>query len=248
MNQYKKELIEVAKRHKLNLSDFDNHPKIVICEPCMPYIPDPWNGILVLAEAQNLSETNHEYVDYLQSIKEIERILRLYKSVKTDLSQYAEGVKPWDDNYPQLALLSINQNITLSEIAVGNAVPWSAVKKNRNLNPTDEMKEKAIDFWIDMFKAWRKIQDFNCIITLGKVAQDIMEKADVGDKCFPLRLPSPHLSLASCLFEKNDLLERYPEVCRATVQLQLNEKSTQNMIFFACHAVSRSKNNDFFNR
>ena len=37
---------------------------VVIPEPYVPFVPDDWNGILVLAESQNLSQTsNGEYVD-----------------------------------------------------------------------------------------------------------------------------------------------------------------------------------------
>ena len=42
---------------------------VVIEEPYIPYIPDKWNYVLVLAESQNLSSRNSDYVQELLATK-----------------------------------------------------------------------------------------------------------------------------------------------------------------------------------
>ena len=50
------QMIQVCKRHIL-----PQHVHAVVPEPYIPYIPDKWNAMLVLAEAQNLSSGSFEY-------------------------------------------------------------------------------------------------------------------------------------------------------------------------------------------
>ena len=52
-------------------------PDLVLSEPYVPYVPADWNGILVLAEAQNLSRGNQEYAARLRGLPPRERVLRL---------------------------------------------------------------------------------------------------------------------------------------------------------------------------
>jgi hypothetical protein len=63
---------------------------VVIPEPYVPRIPNEWNRILLLAESQNLSQTNSEYVNHLRKMTTQERIFRL--DGDSDI-----GVYPWDD-------------------------------------------------------------------------------------------------------------------------------------------------------
>ncbi len=50
---------------------------VVIKEPYIPYVPKNWNGMIVLAESQNLSSTNEGYVQSLKSKNADKRINRL---------------------------------------------------------------------------------------------------------------------------------------------------------------------------
>ena len=60
-------------------------------EPYIPFIPSNWNGIIVLAESQNLSSTNEDYVQYLNSLSISERMKRL------SLGYDSIGVDPCDE-------------------------------------------------------------------------------------------------------------------------------------------------------
>lgn len=66
-------LLDVCRRNIL-----DNEQLAVVPEPYIPYVPESWNGLLVLAEAQNLSEaTNSRYRAVLLGMGADERMQRL---------------------------------------------------------------------------------------------------------------------------------------------------------------------------
>lgn len=71
---------------------FENDYKPVFLEPYIPYIPKKWNGILVLAEAQNLAKSNKDYVDILNKMGMNRRIKRLYEAIKTEKRV---RIQPW---------------------------------------------------------------------------------------------------------------------------------------------------------
>jgi hypothetical protein len=64
------ELISICENHTLPLTI-----NAVVKEPYIPYLPEKWNRILVVAEAQNLSDTN--YVNGLINAPIETRIRRL---------------------------------------------------------------------------------------------------------------------------------------------------------------------------
>ena len=223
----KKKLIEICENYKLE----DNIA--VIPEPYIPYIPENWNGILVLAESQNLSKNNQNYVDKLKAESTNERILRLNKN-KNDI-----GVYPWDDGSLKLAIES-SLKVKATETSVSNAVLWSQRSQTgANKNPSGIINKLSIEIWNEFLE----ILNPKIVIITGKIAKEIIDKTGWKGKKVVLRLPSRNaMSRVSGMFNKNDLLERYPEV-KEVVEKNENwiKDYTLNKIFFACHAVSLLK-------
>ena len=209
---------------------------VIFPEPYLPYVPAKWNGVLVLAEAQNLGNPEAGHVLWLEGLPPEERIKRLYiaHSLGQDL-----GVGPWDNGITKLALKAMTPNLCLNKVAVSNAVPWSCRGEGvANVNPTAEMKDMAVDFWRELFAIWRP--ELKALILLGKVASDVMTRTGAGDDALELRLPVPQNLYRSCgMFDQGDLLTRFPEVRRAADELGVTPNLSE--VFFACHAVSLGK-------
>ena len=209
-------------------------PPTVIGEPYIPYVPPQWNGVLVLAEAQNLSATSQGYVDDLRSMSETDRMRRLDIDPDSGL-----GIQPWDDGHLPFALLAAYPEHETKTYAVSNAVPWSVrTAKSTNANPTPELRARAVEFW----KAVLPILKPDTIVTAGKVAREVLDSAWEGPT-LPLRLPSPiALNRVSGMFDADDLLRRFKEVrTAAKAAPKLLEGYRTNKIFYACHAVSLTK-------
>lgn len=131
--------IKVCERH--NLPD---RFRSVIPEPYAPFIPRNWNGILILAEAQNLSKRSQEYRNKLQ---------------------------PWDNGALKLAALAMFPKESLEGFGVSNAVPWSIVKDNdSNKNPTDSLERRARGFWLEVLPILKPKK----IICAGRVASRVI--------------------------------------------------------------------------
>lgn len=245
----REKMLEICSRFTLNENDQESE-KVVIPEPYIPYIPDDWNGILILAEAQNLGKKSGEYIAKLDTLEK--RKLRLYPVEKKGAAQDLNdiGVEPWDDGHLKVALLAIHPSINLSQAAVGNAVPWSRKEKGANLSPTPALKNRAKEFWSEIFKFLdAEIADgigLRSIIASGKPAAEIMEKAGKKDNCLELRSASPnYLNRIQGMFDSEELLTRYPEVEDAYNQWKRSssyrphsDKLKASVIFYACHAVS----------
>jgi len=201
---------------------------VIIPEPYVPFVPEKWNGILVLAESQHLAGDN-KYVEWLRKRSSDQRMQRMG-------SQDGDcvGVGPWDNGVVKLALKALLPDIELAQVAVGNAVPWSRCDGNKNANPSKEMQLAAVGFWRDLLEVWRP--EFRMVLPLGKIAREVAAKVEMANR-IPLRLPSPNNINRICgMFDKDDLLGRYPEVRRAGQELGI-ELELSN-VFFACHAVS----------
>ena len=226
----KKKLIEISKKYKLE------EDIAVISEPYIPYIPENWNGVLVLAESQNLSKNNQGYVEKLKKLSSDKRIVRLYENENNI------GVYPWDDGSLKLAIESALK-IKAKETAVSNAVLWSQRSDTgANKNPGDKIKKRSIKIWDEFLK----ILDPKLIIVAGKVASNIINKTNWQGKKIALRLPSKNaMSRISGMFNSNDLLERFPEV-REIAEKNENwiKNYRSNKVFYACHAVSLLKEHD----
>jgi hypothetical protein len=225
-------IIEILKKFRIrNLLDED-HPTIVFPEPYLPYIPKNWNGILVLAEAQNLALRSQSYIDRLQLMSIEDQINRLIDP--DDL-----GVEPWDNGHIKLAVKALYPKIDIYEVGIGNAVPWSARENRRNVNPTNEMLKYSIRYWDVLFDKWELLKDLKQIIVCGAKARYVIRNS-INNADLELRLPSPNAIGRVCgMFEKKDLLNRYPEVLNAMKALSIQEEELGlSQVFFACHAVS----------
>ena len=234
IHELRKNLIDLCKsfKHEWNSS-------IIVETPYIPYIPENWNGYLVLAEAQNLNYG--AYADYTDA----QKICRLYPD-QDSLKCYTVNdsfpkldIYPWDDGSIPLALKAA-LDLNPYETAVCNACFWSQRKGGANDNPNEEMRQQSIELW----KAMWSILDSNVkhVITCGSIAASIFDFAK--EKRMKLRLPSKTaMSRVSGMFKKEDLLMRYPEVKKAYDEL-FNDNEVPfalNKIFFACHAVSSLK-------
>lgn len=199
--------------------------------PYIPFVPQNWNGCLVLAEAQNHSKKNDEYLSWLKKLSSEGKMLRLYRRGKN------LGCQPWDDGSLKFALACISDDEP-ERWAVCNAVLWSRrSSSDSNENPSEVMKENSIKLWtryLDVLKPkW--------IVAAGKVAREVIENTGYKGKRLDLLLPSPRiLQPVSNLFDTDDLLKRYRKVASKLEKYEmLLEESTRKIkILYACHAVS----------
>ncbi len=222
-----KQLIEICKNYYIE------NEIAVIAEPYIPFIPENWNGILVLAESQNLSKANQSYVKELRKDSPYDRLIRLYKNTKFI------GVYPWDDGSLKLAIesaLKVNAN----ETAVSNAVLWSQRSgSGANKNPERIIQELSTEIWNEFLY----ILNPELVILAGKIAQEVINRTKWKGNKKALRLSSRNaMSRISGMFDKNDLLKRYPEVREVAEKNKSWIKDySLNKIFYACHAVSLLK-------
>jgi len=203
---------------------------VVIGEGYIPYIPEDWNGVLVLAESQNLSKQNEEYVEWLQSLMPLERMDRLEKH------KNGIGVYPWDDGSLKLAVESA-LGVKACQTAISNAVLWSQRSNaGANVNPSDSLRSFSIPIWKDFLE----ILQPRIILTAGKQAENIIRKSGWLGKHIKLRLPAKTaMSRVSGMFKAEDLLRRYPEVNKVVIKNPAwVDEYKENKIFFACHAIS----------
>jgi hypothetical protein len=219
------QMLEICKRHLVSDS-----VDVVIPEPYIPYIPDNWNGILVLAEAQNLSKSSKNYVEYLKNSSAETKFSRLKNPDNL-------GIGPWDDGSLKLAIHAAFNEMP-QNTAVSNAVLWSQITaEGNNANPSDMLVDHAVNFWNDMLS----LISPRHVISCGKKAHRVIDSIKSGAwKRHRLSLPSPNLlSRISYMFSETDLLQRYPEV-KNTIDIfpELVSKNRRNKIFYACHAVS----------
>src|SRR5262245_34630412 len=107
---------------------------VVVPEPYFPLVPESWNGLLVVAEAQNLaSET--AYRSWLLAQAPEGRFRRLYRG-------NGVGIQPWDDGSLKLAIHAA-LDMRPEETAVSNAVPWSQRQSGgQNENPGEWLIEQ----------------------------------------------------------------------------------------------------------
>ena len=222
-------LIEACRKH-MPPDNID----VVIKEPYIPYFPDKWNDILVLAESQNLSNSNSQYVENLKSLSSTDRLCRLRGPLNI-------GIQPWDDGSLKLAV-EASFNKRAENTAVSNAILWSQVDEfGNNKNPSNDLITLSINLWADILQ----LIEPHYIITCGNYAHQVIGKINQMLKGswenVQLRLPSrTAMSRISNMFPEKDLLFRYPEVNEVTQKHQewLEGGYRQNKIFFACHAVS----------
>lgn len=213
---------------------------VVVDIPYIPYIPENWNGVLVVAEAQNLD------IGAYANCSDNQKICRLYPDNDCTRNYAVNGsfskmdVKPWEDGSIPLALKAA-LDLNPYETAVCNACLWSRREGYANANPNEEMQDQSRKLWKEMWGALEPHIEW--VVTCGAIAASVFDFA--AEKRKKLRLPSPNaMSRISGMFRKDDLLKRYPEVKSAYEEMQLSENEIsyeQNKIFYACHAVSLLK-------
>lgn len=205
----------------------------VFAEPYYPHLPENWNGILVLAEAQNLSDPDGAYVRQLAALSPDDRIRRL------NLGD-GQGVMPWQDGSLPLGLSALWPAEPMAAYAYSNAVPWSLREApGRNQNPDKILTEQAKSFWADSFAVLKP----RLVVASGSIARGVVAATFKGP-VLNVRLPSPNaMARVAGLFDPDDLLHRFPEVTQALERLPwIRERSyLNNKIFFACHVLSVGK-------
>jgi hypothetical protein len=145
-----------------------NNVKATVREPYIPFIPEHWNGVLILAEAQNHGKAvklrdGTLFLDWLMSLSSIKRMQRLYHN--PDYPKLGNiGIQPWDDGTLKIAVEAA-LNINADETAVSNACLWSA--------PSEELKECSVRVWTDMLKILKPKK----IVTAGSIANEIIVRA-----------------------------------------------------------------------
>jgi hypothetical protein len=72
----KNDLLSICRKAGRSLSG------MVLAEPYIPFVPDEWNGILILSEAQNLGKLFGAHVGLLRDRSPEERLRRLYPEVR----------------------------------------------------------------------------------------------------------------------------------------------------------------------
>ena len=209
-------------------------PKVVIEEAYIPYIPRNWNQILMLAENQNLSASNEEYVDKLRKLDSNDRMRRL------GLFGNEIGVYPWDDGSLKLAIEAAF-GVEAKETAVSNAVLWSQRKPdnpNKDAHPDSNLQRLSSDLWRDFLN----ILNPKLVICSGKIAYEVIRKAGWNEKKIKkLWLASQRvISPVSWVYDEDDLLRRYPEIKKVlNIHPELGKgNNRKNKVFFAYHAVS----------
>ena len=234
--QLRQKLVQIC----LDYGAYQGSTEVVVDIPYIPYIPENWNDVLVVAEAQNLD------VGFYANCSDEQKICRLYPDYDHTQSYAVNGsfpildVKPWEDGSIPLALKAA-LNLDPYKTAVCNACLWSRRDGNANANPNEEMQKQSRELWKEM---WTNLAPFvSKVVCCRTIASAIFDFA--GEKLKELRHPSPKaMSQISGMFETVDLLNRYPEVKNAYQELggdDIFETSKQNKIFFACHTVSLLK-------
>lgn len=226
------EMVSLCLRHTIPADG----PEVVVQEPYLPHVPRGWDGMLVLAEAQNLAKDGGLYVRELLQQSPERRTWRL----QDGHSETAIGVAPWDDSHLKLAVEAAF-GAEPSAVAVSNAVPWSQVSESgTNRNPEPALAQLAVRFWEQLLPLLRPRH----IVTAGKTAREVIARVshEAWDGRWTKLAPpfSMYLSRLSGLFDQDDLIARFPEV-RAVLERRpeyLALPNLRNRVLFACHAVS----------
>ncbi|PWJ61957.1 hypothetical protein SAMN05720473_11334 [Fibrobacter sp. UWB15] len=239
IQELRQSLVDICQNGRYNGST-----AVVESIPYIPYIPENWNGILVVAEAQNMSEKLYK------NCTELQKICRLYPDKDCSKNHDASkglfpelDVGPWEDGSIPLALKAAIKKFDPFKTAICNACLWSLRDGDKNVNPNKEMRELSKELWRKMLPALGST--VKQIICCGSVAASIFDFEEAKSKRTCLRLPSPNaMSRVSGMFREEDLFERYPEVKNVFAEFK-DTTHRQNKIFYACHAVSILKRDSF---
>ena len=218
---------------------------VVFQEPFVPYIPDAWNGVLVLAVAQNLSTAGQvvvrEYSTYLKNRTPTGRYWRLYpdKNQGSPLVRAqpdAFGIGPWDRKETQVVVSCLGYDPR--HTAVSNGVPWSCrTASGCDSAPTPDMRDAAFEFWCEVFKVWRPAR----VITFGRIPEAIVQRAGLADRCLYVPFPAGG-ALGRCLksLDVQQTLKAYPVIRHGFETLGLTDESdwaTRRMVYLSKYAI-----------
>ncbi len=167
---------------------------VVVKEPYIPYIPGSWNGVLVLAIAQNQSLVQRilsEYCDYLDDLSPEARYWRLRPDRNPNnplVRRQADalGIGPWDDESMGVKMAVMCLGLCPQETAVSNAVPWSRRTEDNKDSPPAGVQHEAISFWRSVFGVWRPER----IVAVGRPAEDVVRRAGMAERCIYVPFPS----------------------------------------------------------
>ena len=199
-------LFEVCSRH--HLATWQGR-QVVIPEPYIPHFPVDgvqWNGVLVLAEAQNLANTDYDYPGRLQRARAEGNREALWNRLNLSWSRFPEpfatpadgihrdvAIRPWQNGVIPFVVASLAElgrggaaNVlrtgdplaAVGSVMVSNAVPWSRVDAGANVNPGGEEVGRAAEFWAELLPALdRYAGEVKLLLAFGKTAERVMQRA-----------------------------------------------------------------------
>jgi hypothetical protein len=257
ITELREELVSVCEKAKVDLSEQDN---LAIKTPYIPYIPDPWNGCLVLCEAQNLSDTNKDfrqkYIDAENKDNFPELIRRLYPSKNFGVEVDNLGIGPWDDGRVKVAL-ACAFDIDWKKTGVSNAVLWSAYSKKRNYTPNSVMLKKSIPIWKAMLDILQQ-NGLTRVITCGSVARNLIDNLpqltsiEITRLCFPaMRVIKNRKRQPGIIIESKDIILNKYEIIKRKLESpvwgentikELNKSEIKDIaVVYACYAIQKAK-------
>jgi hypothetical protein len=186
----------------------------VIQEPYVPHFPnhpEAWNGILVVAEAQNLSDRFAQYRSRLQKLSQSGNREALWDRLNQPLFGEGDaiGIGPWDDGTIKLTVACLRGLSTVDRVAVSNAVVWSAREGGASEHLRQELLESSVRFWDDLLGVLRPRE----ILTFGATAKSVMRRTGFP-KGRTVDLPGPFSRTLQIGFkmDASRLLQGLPEV------------------------------------
>ncbi len=242
-------LLKICKKHRITSNDlakFKGDLARYDVYPYAPYIPNGWNGILVLGISQHINIKNKGNKVYRESLLDAlddDLIFRLgNQEITGQKSEKFIGVVPWDDGFLKIAMLSCFPEFKSNQYGVSNTIPWELSMDDRQRNIF--LEYKAIAFWKEILPILKP----KYIICLGDTAKNIFQFTNYFEntdcKLFNLIAVSS-LTQVINLFDENDILSRYPEVINAINSnpslIHRSKMSKRYYIVFAAHAVSKIK-------
>lgn len=155
-------LYEVCNKHYWHDCSFND---VVIPEPYIPHFPidgEHWNGVLIMVEAQNLSDTNLDYRQRMIQHHNAGNLEMLYNRMNLSALNFPDSydgvvdgvhsdvaISPWKNGVIPFAVSSVakllpkssvavkkgvNPLMAARQVAVSNAVPWSRIALNNRNN------------------------------------------------------------------------------------------------------------------
>jgi hypothetical protein len=215
----------------------------VVAEPYIPHFPGGprgWNGTLVVAEAQNLSDRYREYRQALQELSRRGEQHTLWDRLNQPLFSegHAIGIGPWDDGTIKFTVACLRGLDSVERIAVSNAVVWSASEGGASEHLRHERVEASVGFWKDLLQVLCPKE----ILAFGATAANVMRRTGYPTSQI-LALPGPFGRTLQIGFKMDTgrLFEGFPEVAEK-LEPAREAFSIENellAIHCACASISR---------